>query len=118
MRPKQTMMDHQQLYCLFLPPEEQWSSPHLGTGEEEPDPLHADLEQAALPGLDVLDRELSPELHAGRHAPHAPGRRPLHGGLDAVVEVTALGCVIFVQLCLSSIASPETQNLKSHYCQH
>ena len=69
---------------------------HLGAGEEEAHSLHADLQETALAWLDVLDWELSPELHARGDAPHAPGRRPLHGGLDAVVEVPALGCVIFV----------------------
>ena len=80
-------------YRYYFPSPHQ---PHLGAGEEETHPLHADLQQPSLPRLDVLDGELPPELHARGDAPHAPGRRPLHGGLDAVVEVPALGCVIFV----------------------
>ena len=85
---------------------------HLGAGEEEADSLHADLEEASLARLDVLDRELSAQLHAGRDSSHPPGGCSLHGGLDAVVQVPALARVIFVKLSLASVASPETQNLR------
>ena len=86
---------------------------YLGGGEEEPHPLHADLEQAALATLDVLDRELAPELHARpTHPAHAPTGGPLHRPLDAVVQVPTLGRVVFVKLSLTPVPSPQTQNLQ------
>ena len=86
---------------------------YLGGGEEEPHPLHADLEQAALAALNVLDRELAPELHAGPpHPAHAPTGGPLHRPLDAVVQVPTLARVVFVKLSLTPVPSPQTQNLK------
>lgn len=87
---------------------------YLGAGEEKAHALHADLEQAALAALDVLDGELAPELHAGpAHPAHAPAGGPLHGPLDAVVQVPTLARVVFVKLSLTTVPSPQTQNLES-----
>ena len=81
---------------------------YLGTSEEEPHTLHANLEQASLPALKVLDRELPPELHAGTHRPaHPSAGGPLHRPLDAVVQVPTLARVIFVKLSLAPVTSPQ-----------
>ncbi len=93
------------------------------------------LEEAALPWLYVLYRELSAQLHAGCDASRPPWGRPLHSALhstdnngvkcrllfdyffsgethlDAVVEVFALLGVVLVQLCLSTLPSPQAQHL-------
>ena len=76
---------------------------HLGVGEEQPDALHADLQQPALARGLVLHRELPAQLpaqpRAGRPADlAAPRRRPLHRLLDGVVQVPALLRVELVQL--------------------
>ena len=76
---------------------------HLAVGEEEPDALHADLQQSTLARVQVLHRELAaqlpPESRAARPADlAAPRRRPLHRLLDGVVQVAALLRVELVQL--------------------
>lgn len=62
---------------------------HLAIGEEQPHPLHADLEQPSLPRREILNRELSSELHPCKSTLSSCSR-PLHRLFDAVVQILAL----------------------------